>query len=247
MKDKGFSGLKIWLEGSVYPFALLLAGLLCLAVPVTGLFFPPEEMFPYLAKRLVYGIYCFFVLMFFFCMLFRVMRKIYSAVCLFYMSEKNGIPPENCYTLSFTLRYIGCRLLSAYYKLIWTTVFFLPFGVSLFFLAYHLYEPEGMLRGIFFARLILTVLLFFTALIFSFTVNGRYFLLDYLQYLNPLEPPDSIIRSSVLLTRGRLISLALKRFLLLIISPLGIIAPLNGFIRLRRAQLQISVYRESKL
>lgn len=236
------SRLSLWLEGTCYPKFLLLCMCLCLAFPTAGIFYYPEKLFPYASITANYCLYAFFVLSALFCMLVFFMQISYTRTRMFFITDKTNILPENCYTFSYAMKLLRCRLLVIYYKALWNFLFFLPCSVGFFVTVYSLNEPTGMLRDIFFTLSALTVLLFVTALAFSFCVNGRYFLVEYLAYTNPLSSTSEIIASSVLLTKGRLVSLACRRLALNFCGIFSFIPQIRLALQLKKAKLCRHIY-----
>lgn len=232
----------MWFDDFLYPKLPLTASRLCCIIPLAGLFYTPEELFPYLTKGTVYMIYAFFVLSALFCRFFYMMRRLYSSVRVFSRNEENSIPPENFYTFSHTVRFIGGMMLAGYYKFLWKLLFYTPSALTAVILINKSLSRNGMLTGIFLTLLVLTFCLFFTGLFFYNTVKNRYALVPYLLYINPKEPPDSIVRSSVLLTRGKLIRLTAEAFLLRVLRPLKIIPPVNNAVNNRKARTLKKVY-----
>ncbi len=232
----------MWFEDFIYPKLPLIASVLCCIIPLAGLFYTPEELFPYLNSSTVYMVYVFFASAALFCRFFYMMRRLYSSVRAFSMNEENPIPPEGFYTFSHTFRFIGCAMLAGYYKLLWALLFFSPSAICGIILADNILKEEGMLAGVFLIFLLLTFALFLTGAVFYITVKQRYALVLYLLYINPREPPDSIISSSVLLTRGKLIRLALIKVLLKISAPAKIIPPAGNFLNRKRAEFIKMIY-----
>lgn len=166
----------------------------------------------------------------------------YGSVRVFSKTEKNAGLPENFYTFFYTFKYIECSLLAGYYKLLWRLLFFTPPCISAVVLINNISKKDGMITGIFLTQLMFTLCLFAAGLIFYFTVKKRYSLVPYLFYINPEEPADSIIKSSVLLTKGKLIKISLINAVLKISSLLSIIPPVNDFVNMKRAVFLKKVY-----
>lgn len=244
MKESQLKGSRgsLWLEGTCYPKFLLLCMCLCLAFPIAGIFYYPEKLFSYASVTANYCLYAFFILSALFCMFVFFMQKTYTRTRMFFLTDNTNIPPENCYTFSHTIKLLRCRLLVVYYKTLWNFLFFLPCSVCFFVTIYSLNEPTGMLRDIFFTLSALTALLFVTALAFSFCINGRYFLVEYLAYTNPLSSTGEIIASSVLLTQGHLVSLACRRLLLNAYGILSFIPQVNLTTKLKKAEMCRHIY-----
>lgn len=232
----------LWFDSTWYPKLFLLSAIFCAVFFTVGTVYTPQVMFPETDKRIVFFLYAFALISFLLCELFYIMRKMYAQLRFFYISDRENIPPENCFTFAFAFKYIKCRLLTLYYVTLWNILFFSPSAICFFITVYLINEPDGMLKSIFFTLLVLTVLLFVAGCIFSFVVNGRFFLVTYLLYANPLEQTAEIIASSVLLTRNKLLSLALKRLLIKLGNIFSFIPYVNVALKIKKAEMCKKTY-----
>lgn len=185
-----------------------LSFLLLLAVPVMNIFYSSEEIFGAADIRLVYLINAVLVLSAIFFAFFSFGEKLYFRAILCSRLEKNAPKASSLRNIKTVIRFAVCRILILIKKLVNRIIFFMPFSVMLFITVTGLVMQENMLSGIFLALVILTAALFVLGAAFSFAVNKRYFLCDYLFCLNPRMPVRSLIKTSADYTKGRLLSIA---------------------------------------
>ena len=202
--------LKLWL----YRFLSLLYlgfSFFLLSGPVFSSFFAEEyrktEAEIILDCAFVFGALLFFV--------FSFLMKLYYKARLFYETDKSCLPPSAFFSFSMTVRFMMLRFLTAVKKLFYAAVFFAPFLSVLLILLTGFQLSGSMLKGVFYCLISLEITLFILGGAFYFTLCGRYFICDYLFYLNPRMPVTGIVKTASSLLRGKLISTALFRVSLL--------------------------------
>lgn len=195
--------MKLWAEG-VLPFVLSAISFLVFLVPLFCIFYTPTGVLPYFennaAAAVSGGLAAAALLLF----LFALIRKCYSEASVFFSLDKNGTAPESYYKFSQGLRFMRMKILILFYKLLWGTVFMFP-SVFLFYTLFAVTLTSDMIKSVFFILLAAGTVLFICGLLFFYSVNSRYFLCEYLFYLYPLSPAGSIVKSSVLLSTGKLL------------------------------------------
>lgn len=158
---------------------------------------------------------CAFVFGALFFFVFSFLMKLYYKAGLFYETDKSCLPPSAFFSFSLTVRYMKLHFLISVKKLLFAAVFFAPF-LSVLMILFTGFQLSGsMLKGVFFCLVSLEITLFILGAAFYFTLCGKYFICDYLFYLNPRMPLTGILKTASSLLRGKLISTALFRASLL--------------------------------
>lgn len=205
--------MRLWFK-SIIPFLLFLISFLVFLIPLFSIFYTPSDVLPYFDKSTAAVISPVLAAAALLLFLFALIRKCYSEASVFFSLDKNGIAPESYYKFSQGLRFMRMKILVMFYKLLWGTVFMLP-CMFLFYTLFAVTLTSHMIKSIFITLLISGILLFICGLCFFYIVNSRYYLCEYLFYLYPLSSAASIVKSSVLLSRGRLLYIALCRLSLI--------------------------------
>ncbi|MBE6716535.1 MAG: hypothetical protein E7573_06405 [Ruminococcaceae bacterium] len=160
-----------------------------------------------------------------FLFVFSFVMKARADGWMFHLSDKNTARPDSFYSFSQGMRYLSLSFLKNAMKLLWATVFYLPCTALTLFLFSGMYEGE-MIRTVFFTLLGSDILLFITGTVFYAAAVGRYYLCEFLFFLNPLTSPRELISSSVSLMKGKSISLLFMRISLLLWK-LSVISPVS--------------------
>lgn len=238
-----------WSE-SLLPVFYRLCFAVMLAFPVMTALYSPEELFGETDIRAVIAVNVFLILCGLFFLIVSYTRKLYLNAKLYSLLEENSTPPGRYFNFSFTFRYMGSRLIIFAKKALNIMLFFIPFVLISFVTVIGLKANGEMIKSIFLTLLILDICLFFVGAVFSFTVNGRYFICDYLFYLNPRMPVRSITKTAQSLCRGKLISLAFYRIRLLpwrLLSVFPVTFPFSSvFIKACYAYIARELYSDRK-
>ena len=156
-----------------------------------------------------------FILCALFFFVFSFLMKLYYKAKLFFRMDEKCLPPSVFFSFSLTVRFMMLHFLIAVKKLFFTAVFFSPFLSVLLIFISGLLINGSMLKGVFYSLISLVAVLFILGAVFSFTFCGKFFICDYLFYLNPRMPLTGILKTASSLLRGRLVSTALFRLSLL--------------------------------
>ena len=233
----------MWING-LFSCAMTLSGVWCSLLPLLCLLYPPSLLFtgaqmPYAAAAvtLLCALLVFFILG-------GELHRFYNRARLYYMFEENAVCPESLYTFTQGIRFIKCRITVLIKKMLWAAVFFLPFTVSTGLLIFNMTDDGYMVRSIFITGVLSSLVLFLTGALFYFCVTGRYYLTDYLMFINPLEPPESIIVSSVIIMRGKTIRLFVRRLYMLTELPRLLFPLLYPEARMRMKAMKALICRE---
>lgn len=158
---------------------------------------------------------CVFILCAVFYAVFSFLLKLYYKAKLYYSMDKKCLPPSVFFSISMTFRFIKLRFLVFLKKLFLTVIFFFPCFLVFFITVSGLLINGSMIRSVFYCLLSLGLTLFILGAVFSFSYCGKYFICDYLFYLNPRMPVSGIIKTASSLLSGKLISTAFFRASLL--------------------------------
>lgn len=245
IRGKVFS---LWIK-SILPFFLLAASFLCGILPFMSVFYGVYDTLIPLDGRYVYAVIICLAAASVFIFVFSFIRKCYSEAAVFYLLDKNGTAPASYFRFSQGLRYFRMKLLVVFYKLCWGSVFMFP-SLFLFYVLFTGVYNGPMIKSIFVTLLITGVLLFVCGVFFMYTVSSRYYLCDYLFYLYPLSPVRSLVSSSVLLCRKKLLYITFCRISILPWKLFGLFVfslPFSRvFTKCIKAVLCESVYGEKK-
>lgn len=240
--------MKLWIK-SILPFAFFVISMLTFAVPLLFVFYGTKEVLPYLEKNTAYIAVAALFIISVFMFLFALIRKCYSEANVFFLLDKNGTAPESYFRFSQGVRYMRMKILVMFYNLLWGTVFMFP-SFFLFYVLFAGIYGGSMIKSIFVTLTVSGILLFLCGAAFFYTVCSRYFLCEYLFYLYPLSPVRSLVFSSVLLSRQKLLYITKCRLSLLpwrIFGIFGFTGPFaRVFVKCIKAVLAESIYGEKK-
>ena len=189
-------------------FFYMLSFFFLLIVPVMSIFYSPAEIFGDVDIRLFYiadGVFIGSSLLF---ALFSYGERLHFCATVCSALNENSAKAGSLRNFGTVIRFFMCRILISVKKLCNTMLFFSPFFVISAITLSGLVVNENIIKSVFITLIILSAALFVVGAVFSVTVNGRYFLCDYLFWLNPRMPVRSLIKTSADFTKGRLISIA---------------------------------------
>ena len=147
-------------------------------------------------------------------LLFAFAFGFYARAWVFYLMDKNQTRPKSLLRPSQALRYCRCRLSTAARKVFWLALYLLP--AALVWAFRRLTEGAAwMTEGVPQTLAAAAVVLAGAGLAFFAVASSRYYLADYLLYLNPLLPPGEAVASSRRLTQGKLLAVTAERLSLL--------------------------------
>ena len=146
--------------------------------------------------------------------LFAAAFSFYAKAWVFYAMDRNQTRPGSLLRPSQALRFLRCRAGTLCRKTGWLILYLLPAGGL--YAALRLFADSPVLTGAVGAVLVgADALLALTGAVFFAAESSRYYMTDYLLYLNPLMPPREAVASSVKLTGGKLAAIAFRRLSLL--------------------------------
>lgn len=237
----------LWIK-SILPFFLAAASVLCGVLPVAATVYGAVNMLPlpeYYSYALLVCLFAASVLL----MIFAYVRKCYSEAAVFFLLDKNGTAPASYFRLSQGLRFFRMKLLVAFYKLCWGSVFMFP-SLFVFYVLFAGIYNGAMIKSIFITLFIAGIAFFIVGAAFMYTVSSRYYLCDYLFYIYPLSGARSLVSSSALLSRKKLLYITLGRIRLLPWKLFGLLIfsiPFSRvFVKCIRAVFAERVYGEKK-
>ena len=147
-------------------------------------------------------------------LLFAFAFGFYARAWVYYLLDKNQTRPKSLLRPSQALRYCRCRVSTAARKLLWLALYLLP--AALVWALRRLTEGAAWLTaGVPQVMTAAAALLAGAGLAFFAVSSSRYYLAEYLLYLNPLLPPGEAVASSRKLTRGKLLAVTARRLSLL--------------------------------
>ena len=145
--------------------------------------------------------------------IFAMALAFYAKACIYFALDHNQTRPKSVLRPSQALRYCRCRAGVILRGTLWLLAYAAPAAALFFALRYG---TAAWLTPVIRAVLWTAEAVFAVAGLGFFSVTAsRYFLADYLLYLNPLMPPKEAIRSSVRLTQGKLLAVTARRLSLL--------------------------------
>ena len=146
--------------------------------------------------------------------LFAAAFSFYAKAWIYYSMDRNQTRPKSLLRPSQALRFLRCRVGTACRRAGWLGLYLLPAGAL--FAALRLCADNAWLTGTVFTVLCAVDALFAAVgFVFFAAASSRYYMVDYLLYLNPLMPPKEAVASSVKLTEGKLAAIAARRLSLL--------------------------------
>lgn len=198
--------IKLWI------FKLLSALYLCFSLylifpPVFTVFYGGDTEIS--GKEIVFNCICVLCALFF--IVFSFLLKLYYKAKLFYPIDKKCLPPSVFFSFFLTFRFIKLHFYVFLRKLFLFVVFYFPSALAFFVLVAGIFINGSMLKSVFFCLLSLGLTLLILGTAFFFSYGGKYFICDYLFYLNPRMPADEIIKTASSLLREKLISAAVFR------------------------------------
>ena len=147
-------------------------------------------------------------------LLFTAAFAFYAKAWIYFAMDKNQTRPKSLLRPSQAWRYLRCRAGTLCRKAAWGVCYLLP-GAGLFF-ALRYFAGRPWLTGAVCGVLVSADALFFlVGAAFAAVASSRYYLAEYLLYLNPLMPPREAVASSVKLTKDRLLAVTARRLSLL--------------------------------
>lgn len=138
----------------------------------------------------------------FFCS-FRFVLNAY----FYYKTDKNQSRPKSFISFKTGAKMLYCRFFLFTLKTGYLVLFMLP-GILSASVIYMLLIRYGIPSRTLFTGLAATALQFLAAISASYIFFGRYYMTEYLLYLNPLMSVREAVLSSAMLMRGKLISTA---------------------------------------
>ncbi len=205
----------VWWLQSLLPLVYKAFAVILLLPPLLSASGFSYELYETNDKRIIYSLNAIFSLCALFFVVCSFTRKLYFRAKLFYAADEKATAPSRFFCFSLTFRYMVLRLFITVNKLLRVTAFFFP-SFAVFFILFTGIRVNGsMVQGIFFTLLALGITLFILGFAFSFAVNGRYFICDYLFYLNPRMSPGSTVKTARSLLAGKIVSTAFCRISLL--------------------------------
>lgn len=234
---------------SILPYLSWGLSLLVFLLPLFCVLYGTHRVFPRLSNKTAY----FFAFLLFsvsvFLFLFAFIRKCYGNAAVYFSLDKNSPAPASYFRFSQGFRYLRMKILVMLYKSCWGCVFMFP-GAFMFYVLTAGLIDGSMPRNVFITLFTAGVLMLLCGAVFFYTVSSRYFLCEYLFFLYPLSPAGSLVASSVLLSRKKLIYITRCRFSLLPWKLFGIFLftlPFSRvFISFTKAVLAESIYGEKK-
>ncbi|MBQ6066488.1 MAG: hypothetical protein IJK89_06665 [Clostridia bacterium] len=144
---------------------------------------------------------------------FALALAFYAKACIYYSLDRNQTRPKSLLRPSQALRYCRCRAGVTIRGTLWLLAYAAP-AAALFFALRYGTAPwlTSAVRAVLWAA---DAVFAAVGLGFFAATSSRYYLADYLLYLNPLMPPEEAIRSSVRLTQGKLLAVTVRRLSLL--------------------------------
>lgn len=147
-------------------------------------------------------------------LLFAAAFTFYAKAWIYFSMDRNQTRPKSLLRPSQALRFLRCRIGTSARKTGWLLCYLLPAGAL--FAALRLFADSPWMTGAVRAVLVSAdVLLAVVGAAFFAVACSRYYMADYLLYLNPLMPPGEAVASSVKLTEGRLLAVTARRLSLL--------------------------------
>lgn len=135
----------------------------------------------------------------------------YGKAVVFFAADRNQTRPKSVLRMRCAVRYMYSRLYTGSRKLLWLLFFLSPSALLLRYVLTRGAERETLLPALSAA----CFFLFAAGLVFYTVGTARYYLTDYILYLNPLIPPREAVISSVRLTEGRLLYITRRKLSLL--------------------------------
>lgn len=205
---KGKTALPLFL--GVCMFIAYFAGFLCILTGIMSVVYSANAVFsswklyPYIQN------YDFFVSVFFlgagvFFIIFAFALKGSINAYFFYSADTDFLPPICSFSLKRAIRESKKTALLLLIKSAWSIFFFSPFCINLIIINYLL--KNGVSKNIFVILCVLCLFLFITGAVFLAFSFCRFFLTDYILYLNPKISALEAIRGSILLTQGKMLSI----------------------------------------
>ena len=138
----------------------------------------------------------------------------YAKAWIYHTMDKNQTRPRSLLRLSQALRFLRCRAGTLLRKAAWLALYLLP--AAALYAALRFFAESPWLTGAVSIVLVSADALFIAVGAVFFAVSSsRYYMAEYLLYLNPLMPPAEAVASSVQLTEGKLLAIAARRLSLL--------------------------------
>ena len=150
-----------------------------------------------------------------------------KTAAFYYRTDRNQPRPRCFISLRWGARALYCSALIAARNVGWLLLLCLPGSATA--AALGLMLLKGIPARLFYAGALLSAAQIFAGAAGAFLLSRRYALTRYLMYLNPLLPVREAIRSSALLTRGRLTRAALGELSFLPWRALCLFGPARPF------------------
>ena len=144
---------------------------------------------------------------------FTAASAFYARAWFYYYLDKNQTRPKSLLKPSQAVRFIRCRARTAFFRLMWSVLYYFPAGVITLLIVFFVKNGVGM--AVLTVICAADVLAAAAGTVFCVVTSSRYYLADYLLYLNPLMPPREAVMSSVKLTEGKLCLITAKRLSLI--------------------------------
>ncbi len=113
--------------------------------------------------------------------------------------------------ISRVLRFALFKLYAGTVRFLWLNFFLLPSRITAVIIIRTLYMTGNIQRVMLITLVFATLILCAVGLIFYFYMSGRYFLSELLFVRCPKQKPSELLKSSALLTKGRLTEIMLFR------------------------------------